>query len=158
GGLPGRRVLSRRSGQDEERGQAAGGLSGSASYSQSVKSSVRIRAALAEQRGRLAEYRPAATERDVQRCRVATRRLRAIARATRPLLGDLLIPVQAELGWMAGVLEPVRDLDVLLVHLRPQIETLDDDVDGAKLVVAALERQRLFRVKELKAAIESVRY
>jgi CHAD domain-containing protein len=123
-----------------------------------VKSSVRIRAALAEQRGRLAEYRIVATERDVRRCHVATRRLRTIARATRPLLGDLLVPVQAELGWLAGVLGPVQDLDVLLLHLRPQVETLDDDVDGAKLVVAALERQRLFRVKELMAAIESQRY
>ena len=122
------------------------------------KSSAQIRAVLAAQRRCLEEHRTAETARDVHRSRVATRRIRTIARATQPIVGDVLVPVEEELRWFAAVLGAVRDLDVLLDHLRPQIETLDDDVDGAKLVAAALERQRLFRNKELTAAIASPRY
>jgi CHAD domain-containing protein len=81
-----------------------------------------------------------------------------IVRATRPIVGDALEPLQGDVRWLADVLGPVRDLDVLLAHVRPQVETLDDDVDGAKLVVAALERQRLFRAREVKEALASARY
>jgi CHAD domain-containing protein len=81
-----------------------------------------------------------------------------IARTTRPIVGDALVPLQDGLRWLAGVLGPVRDLDVLLEHLGPQVETLDDDVDGAKLLEAALKRQRLFRVAEAKEALASERY
>ena len=119
---------------------------------------MRIQAALATQLACLEGYRFGETPRDVHRCRVATRRIRVIVRATRPVIGDVLVPLEEELRWLAGVLGPVRDLDVLLDHLRPQVETLDDDIDGAKLVVAALHRQRMFRAKEAKEGLASARY
>ena len=46
--------------------------------------------------------------------RVATRRMRAILRAARPLLDpEWVRSLRAELGWLGGALGPVRDLDVL---------------------------------------------
>lgn len=78
-------------------------------------------------------------------------------RTTRPIVGGALEPVQDDVRWLTDVLGAVRNLDVLLDHVRPQVETLDDDVDGAKLVVASLERQRLFRAKETKQALASAR-
>lgn len=123
------------------------------------KSSARIQAALAAQRACLEAHRGAETPHDVHRCRAATRRLRVIVGATRPIVGDVLVPLQDEVRWLAAVLGPVREVDVLLDHLRPQVETLDDDVDGAKLVVAALERQRVFRARETRgsAGVAAVR-
>jgi CHAD domain-containing protein len=122
------------------------------------QTSALIQAALAAQQGCLEAHREGATARDLHRCRVAARRIRVLARTTQPLVGDALVPLQDELHWLAGILAPVRDLDVLLEHLGPQVETLDDDADGAKLVVAALRRQRLFRANEAQAALTSGRF
>lgn len=120
--------------------------------------SARIQAALAAQRSCLEAHRAAETLRDFHRCRVATRRIRVITRTTQPVVGDVLVPVREELRWLAGVLAPLRDLDVLLDHLGPQVETLDDDADGARLVVAVLNRQRLFRAREAREALGSERF
>ena len=57
--------------------------------------------------------------------RVATRRMRAILRAARPLLDpDGVRSLRAELGWLGGALGPVRDLDVLVDHLRADAHLL----------------------------------
>lgn len=79
---------------------------------------------------------------DLHRFRVATRRSRAIIRATQPLLGEALTPLGAELKWLAGVLAPARDLDVLLERLRAGTRTLGADEPGAGLIVATLEEER----------------
>jgi CHAD domain-containing protein len=79
---------------------------------------------------------------DLHRFRVATRRTRAVIRATRPLLADTLAPLGAELKWLAGVLGPARDLDVLLDRLRGLARTLGEDQPGAEAIVAALEEER----------------
>jgi CHAD domain-containing protein len=79
---------------------------------------------------------------DLHRFRVATRRTRAIIRATRPLLADTLAPLGEELKWLAGVLGPARDLDVLLDRLRASARTLGGDEPGAELIIAALEEER----------------
>ena len=58
--------------------------------------------------------------------RVATRRLRAFLRAGRPLLDvDWAEALRLELRWLGGVLGPVRDLDVLVDHLRDDAHALD---------------------------------
>ena len=58
--------------------------------------------------------------------RVATRRLRAFLRAGRPLLdADWAEALRLELRWLGGVLGPVRDLDVLVDHLRDDAHALD---------------------------------
>jgi CHAD domain-containing protein len=79
---------------------------------------------------------------DLHRFRVATRRSRAIIRATRPLLGDTLKALGEELTWLTGVLGPARDLDVLLERLRAGARTLEADEPGAGLIIATLEEER----------------
>jgi CHAD domain-containing protein len=79
---------------------------------------------------------------DLHRFRVATRRARAIVRATGPVLGNVLAPLGEELKWLAGVLGPARDLDVLLDRLQAGVRTLGVDRPGAELIVAAVEEER----------------
>jgi CHAD domain-containing protein len=79
---------------------------------------------------------------DLHRFRVATRRTRAVIRATRPLLGDVLAPLGDELKWLAGVLGPARDLDVLLDNLHALARTLGEDEPGAEAILAVLEEER----------------
>jgi CHAD domain-containing protein len=79
---------------------------------------------------------------DLHRFRVATRRTRAIIRATKPLLGTTLAPLGDELKWLAGVLGPARDLDVLLDRLRAGVRTLGTDEPAGGVIVAALEEER----------------
>jgi CHAD domain-containing protein len=95
---------------------------------------------------------------DVHKFRVATRRARALIRATRPLLGDQLAPLANELGWLAGLLGPVRDLDVLIEHLRPEVEELGPDAAGGEAILAALGEEREAKRAELLAGLESERY
>jgi len=62
---------------------------------------------------------------DLHQMRVATRRLRALLRAARPMLAtEWVEPLRAELAWLGDLLGPVRDLDVLLGHLRDQAALL----------------------------------
>ena len=84
----------------------------------------------------------ATTAEDVHKARVATRRARAVIRATRPLLGEALTPLADELKWLGGALGSVRDLDVLLEHLRPEVATLGDDREAGAAIVAVLEEER----------------
>src|SRR5581483_1218796 len=79
---------------------------------------------------------------DLHRFRVATRRGRALIRASRPLVGDRLEPLAGELRWLGSLLGPVRDLDVLIGHLRSLQSALGTDAAGAELVVGELEEER----------------
>ncbi len=79
---------------------------------------------------------------ELHQMRVATRRMRAILRAARPLLDpDWVRSLRAELGWLGGALGPVRDLDVLVDHLRAD----------AHLLGAADERAFLGLLRALEA-------
>ena len=139
-----------------------GGLPGRrAPYSPSVKdgkATAQARMRVSEQRARLELCSSAETERDVHRCRVAAQRIWTIAHAAEPALGETLSPLDEELRWLAALLTPVRDLDTLVAHLRPQVETLREDADGATLVLASLERQRSFRRKQLRSGVASPRF
>jgi CHAD domain-containing protein len=95
---------------------------------------------------------------DVHKFRVATRRTRALIRETRPLLGEILTPLGDELKWLAGVLGPVRDLDVLLEHLRGAVARLGDDEPAGRELLQALEAQRDDSRDRLLAALSSERY
>jgi len=75
---------------------------------------------------------------DLHRFRVATRRTRAIVRATHQLLDDALAPLAAELKWLAGVLGP--------------------DEGAGEAIVAVLEDERAGLYDELLAALEDDRY
>ncbi|MBI4013298.1 MAG: CHAD domain-containing protein [Candidatus Rokubacteria bacterium] len=58
--------------------------------------------------------------------RVATRRLRAVLRAARPMLAtEWVEPLREELAWLGDLLGSVRDLDVLLARLRDDAAALE---------------------------------
>ncbi len=95
---------------------------------------------------------------DLHRFRVATRRTRAIVRATQPLVGAALAPLAAELKWLGGLLGPVRDLDVLLERLADDADDLgpDEAAAGALIAILAADREGLRR--ELIEGLDSPRY
>jgi CHAD domain-containing protein len=95
---------------------------------------------------------------DLHRFRVATRRSRAMIRASRPLVRDQLAALDRELRWLGGVTGPARDLDVLIEHLRDLLPELDPDAAGAEAIIAALERERLRQRDTLVTAIDTARY
>jgi CHAD domain-containing protein/adenylate cyclase class IV len=95
---------------------------------------------------------------DVHRFRVATRRTRALLRATKPLLGEALVPLGEELRWLGGVLGSVRDLDVLLDHLRREVATLDTDQRAGRELLSGLEAARDEARGQLLEALGSPRY
>jgi CHAD domain-containing protein len=122
----------------------------------------RIRSLLAAQLQELERYDPGVRlggdAEDLHKFRVATRRSRAVIRATKPLLGESLSDLGAELKWLASVLGPVRDLDVLIERLRATAETLDHDSDAASAIVASLEEERRNRYDALRQALDDDRY
>jgi CHAD domain-containing protein len=95
---------------------------------------------------------------EVHKFRVATRRSRALIRAARPLIDDRLKPLAGELKWLGGALGPVRDLDVLLDHLREQVAGLDGDRAAGDKIVASFEKQRDAARAAMLDALSSERY
>jgi len=129
-----------------------------------ASASAHLAGALAMQYRRLLAHDPGTrlgTEPEsLHQLRVATRRLRAFLRAGRPLLDETWADeLRAELGWLGAVLGPVRDLDVLLDHLRIEAEVLDGpDAAGATTVLRALGRERAGARRRLLRVFASDRY
>jgi CHAD domain-containing protein len=95
---------------------------------------------------------------DLHKLRVATRRGRALLRAGAELVDPSRAePVRAELGWLGSSLGAVRDLDVMIEHLRGVLEQLPDRAQAAP-VVAELEAERETARAELLAALDGDRY
>ena len=122
----------------------------------------KLRHALAEQLAELEAHDPGVRfggdPEDLHQLRVATRRTRALIRATKPLLGDRLAPLGEELKLLAGLLGAVRDLDVLIAHLEPEVAKLDADRPGGELLLASLSAERTMQRKVLLNAMETPRY
>jgi CHAD domain-containing protein len=121
-----------------------------------------LRAALSSQYERLLAHDPGSRLGDdpenIHQLRVATRRARAYLRAARPLLDpDWASELRDELGWLGSTLGPVRDLDVLLEHVRAEVEALDggDELNG---LVEALEREHENARRAAVAALSEDRY
>ena len=96
---------------------------------------------------------------DLHQFRVATRRLRAFLRAGRDLLDpEWAEPLREELRWLGGVLGPVRDLDVLIEHLRTEVEDLGAEADAGRTLIGLLSRERRSARRRLKTALASSRY
>jgi CHAD domain-containing protein len=85
--------------------------------------------------------------------RVATRRSRALLR---PCSG--VDDLQRELRWLAGLLGPVRDLDVLIEHTTAVVAELDADRDGGEALLRALETRRADARRQLFEGLDSKRY
>jgi CHAD domain-containing protein len=92
--------------------------------------------------------------------RVAVRRLRALLRSARPMLDRVWTDqLRDELGWLGRSLGSVRDLDVLLLHLRDEVRALEREDRSAGLqLIAALDEERTAARAELVRALSSGRY
>ena len=121
-----------------------------------------LRAALATQYERLLAHDPGTRlgddPEDLHQLRVATRRARAFLRAARPLLDpDWASELRDELGWLGSSLGPARDLDVLLEHLRGEIEALGGAGELGGLV-ESLEREHERARRTVVSALSEDRY
>lgn len=113
---------------------------------------VHVRARLDEQVRALLEYESVARAGDdpegVHQMRVAVRRMRAALTAS----GEQDVqPMHVELRWLGGILGRIRDLDVLLGHLRAQAADLPDDEQAAveRLLGGLVEERRRARRRML---------
>lgn len=97
---------------------------------------------------------------ELHQMRVATRRMRAILRAARPLLdSEWVRELRAEVGWLGGALGPVRDLDVLVEHLRADAGALGGaDEEAFLALVRKLEAERAADRDAMLAALAEPRY
>ena len=129
-----------------------------------ASASVHLASALGTQYRRLLAHDPGTRlgtdPESLHQLRVATRRLRAFLRAGRPLVDEEWADaLRAELGWLGAALGPVRDLDVLLDHLRVEAAALDGpDGAGAKTVLRVLGRERSAARRRLLRVLGSARY
>jgi CHAD domain-containing protein len=92
--------------------------------------------------------------------RVATRRLRAYLRAAHSLVdAEWAESLRAELAWLGGALGPVRDLDVLLEHLRADTSGLEPREQRAlRRIFDVIEDERRSARQTLLEALRSERY
>ena len=123
-----------------------------------------LRAALRDQLAELLAHDPGTRlgtdAEDLHQLRVATRRLRAFLRASRSFVDEQWAEeLRAELGWLAGELGRVRDLDVLIEHLRAESATLErEEAKEFRPVLASLARERGRQRRTLVRGLESDRY
>ena len=92
--------------------------------------------------------------------RVATRQLRAVLRAARPLLvPEWADSLQDQLRWLGQLLGPARDLDVQLAYFREESAALDArDRRPLTQFIAHLEAQRNNVQGVLLSELKSARY
>ncbi len=92
--------------------------------------------------------------------RVATRQLRAVLRAARPLfVPEWADSLRDELRWLGQLLGPARDLDVQLAYFREESATLDArDRRPLTQFIAHLETQRNTVQESLLNELKSERY
>lgn len=103
--------------------------------------------ALADQHRSLLDHDPGTRlgrdPEDLHQMRVATRRARAFLRAARGLVDpDWAKALRDELGWLGSALGPARDADVLLEHVRGEVEALGEQGEPARGFIETLEAQR----------------
>lgn len=92
--------------------------------------------------------------------RVATRQLRTVLRAAKPLLvPEWSDSLQEELTWLSHALGPARDLDVQLAYFRNEATKLDArDRRPLNRFVAQLQSQREHVQEMLRSELKSARY
>jgi CHAD domain-containing protein len=123
-----------------------------------------VRAMIAVQVGKLIAHDPGTRLGDdpeeLHQARVATRRLRAVLRAARPLLDPSWTEsLRSELSWLGRALGPVRDLDVLLERLQAEIEDLEpEERRAAGQFLRLLEEDRASARAAMLEAMSGARY
>jgi CHAD domain-containing protein len=125
---------------------------------------IRLREMLQAQREALLVHDPGSRlgidAENLHQHRVAARRVRAFVRATRKSLDrewqQMLVERLRDLGAATG---PVRDLDVLLEHLRDELRTEDEvDRSAGNVLLAMLESERNLARRRLLEAMNSDTY
>ena len=128
------------------------------------RGAIRLRKLLEAQRLTLLAHDPGARlgedPENLHQHRVAARRTRAFLRAVRssvdPAWRRSLLGPLTELGRATG---PVRDLDVLLEHLRGELRELDEpDRAAAGLLLASLESEHEAARRALLVALDGIAY
>jgi CHAD domain-containing protein len=117
----------------------------------------RLRELLEAQRRALRAHDPGtrlgADPENLHQHRVAARRTRAFLRATRDHVdADWRRSLSGPLGELGEASGPVRDLDVLLEHVRSERDTVDDE--GTEKLLEILERERQEARQTLLAALD----
>lgn len=121
---------------------------------------VHVRARLDQQLRALVEHEAVARQgvdpEGVHQMRVAVRRMRAALKASGdPELAD----AQAELAWLGGILGRIRDLDVLLGHLRGQAADLpEDERAAAEVLLHGLVEERRRARRRMLGTFRGDRY
>lgn len=97
---------------------------------------------------------------NLHRHRVAARRTRAFVRTARAHLDPTWRrPLSAALQRLGEATGPVRDLDVALAHLRPELEELDETDSFAKtMLLERLDEELALRRRLLLEALDSAEY
>jgi CHAD domain-containing protein len=97
---------------------------------------------------------------DLHRMRVAVRRLRALLRAAKPMLGRKWVrKLRNRLEWLGDALGPVRDLDVLRDYLKSEAAALARAEQLAlKPLLEALTAERARAQVRMLDALRSPRY
>lgn len=125
---------------------------------------VHVRWALAHHTRRLLAHDPGTRlgrePESLHQMRVATRQLRAVLRAARPLLiPEWVDSLRDELRWLGRLLGPARDLDVQLAYFRDESAALDArDRRPLTPFIANLESQRNNVREVLLKELKSARY
>jgi CHAD domain-containing protein len=122
-----------------------------------------LAAAFGEQYERLLAHDPGTRlgtdPEDLHQLRVATRRLRAFLRAGRPLLErEWAESLRAELGWLGSALGPARDLDVLVEHLRADVDQAGVAGTAAEGLLASFDAERAQARAAVVEALGTDRY
>jgi CHAD domain-containing protein len=97
---------------------------------------------------------------ELHQMRVATRRLRSILRAARPMLAAAPIAaVREELAWLGSALAVRRDHDVLREHLESELAALEPrDRRAGRALLRRLDRAREDARGRVLAALDDPRY
>lgn len=122
-----------------------------------------LRRAIAHSTIRLVEAEPIVRDGEdpegVHAARVGVRHLRSDLKTFGPLLDrGRTEPLRAELSWLAGLLGPVREADLLEQRLRRRIVEAEGELAPAKVLVDELEAVRLEARVRLLRALDSARY
>lgn len=97
---------------------------------------------------------------DLHQHRVGIRRLRSFLGAARPMLDpDWVGTLRDELEWIGDLMNPVRDLDVMIPHLRMDLELLEpDEARRLEPLIQSMVQERAEARTSMLAGLESARY
>ena len=97
---------------------------------------------------------------DVHQMRVATRRMRSMLRAARPLLkAEWVTPLREKLGWLGRQLGEARDLDVQIAYFKSQSEKVKQpDRLAFERFIHHLEEKRSKAHRRLVSNLRRPRY